>query len=76
MSTEAVGWIVGAIITVGGAVLGVLMSHGSKLATIIQQLVNLEARADENRDDHGRLWSKVDDHEHRITQLESRHRDD
>ena len=76
MNWEAVAIIVGALIAVGGGLLGVLMGHGSKLATIIQQLINLEIRSDENRQDHGRFWLKIDNHEIRLTRLEARRSSD
>ena len=71
MPWEAVGVIVGAVLFVGGSLLGVLMSHGNKLATIIQQLVALEKSHNQNQLDHQRFWESVAQYETRITRLEA-----
>ncbi len=84
LSWEAIGVVVAATIGLGSLLIGIyvlLLKHSGKLSAIASTLIGLgaeisglkqqlEKHADQNREDHGRMWTKLDDHEKRITRLE------
>ena len=67
--------IVGCLITLGG-VLGKLVRTLTRLDDTMAQLrVDLNRQHDENKESHKRIYDKLDDHEHRIGELERYTRD-
>ena len=66
----------GILLGVIGAVVGMLfpwlLSVHGKLSRIEEKTTIMAERAEEDRDEHNRLWNRIDNHEHRIIVLEQR----
>ena len=54
------------------AVVASYFALANKLTRVETKLDSLERRAAENREDHNRMWDRLDGHEVRITRLEPR----
>lgn len=64
--------IVGCLIALGG-VLVKLISTLTRLDDTMKQLRgDLDRQRDENKESHKRIYDKLDDHEHRIIELEKK----
>ena len=62
--------IIGCLITLGG-VLGKLVRVLTRLDDTLQhQQTELDRQRDDNRESHKRIYTKIEDHEHRIGELE------
>ena len=63
--------IVGCLVTLGGVVK--LVRTLTRLDDTMAQLrTDLNRQHDENKESHRRIYDRLDDHEHRITELEKR----
>lgn len=72
MTAEAwIGLIAIGVVVVGAVVASYVLLR-SALARVETKLGELERRAAENRDEHGRIWDRLDGHTERITRLEPR----
>lgn len=67
--------VVGMLISLG-AVLAKLIRVLTRLDDTVKQLrADLDRQHDENKESHKRIYDKLDDHEHRIGELERYTRD-
>lgn len=67
--------IVGCLITLGGVLVKLVRTLTRLDDTIAQLRVDLNRQHDENKESHKRIYDKLDDHEHRIGELERYTRD-
>lgn len=67
--------IVGCLITLGGVLVKLVRTLTRLDDTMAQLRVNLNRQHDENKESHKRIYDKLDDHEHRIGELERYTRD-
>lgn len=62
--------IVGCLITLGGVLVKLVRTLTRLDDTMAQLRVDLNRQHDENKESHKRIYDKLDDHEHRIGELE------
>mgnify|MGYP006919069414 FL=1 len=62
--------IVGCLITLGGVLVKLVRTLTRLDDTMAQLRVDLNRQHDENKESHKRIYDKLDDHEHRIVELE------
>lgn len=62
--------IVGCLITLGGVLVKLVRTLTKLDDTMAQLRVDLNRQHDENKESHKRIYDKLDDHEHRIGELE------
>ena len=67
--------IVGCLITLGGILVKLVRTLTRLDDTMAQLRVDLNRQHDENKESHKRIYDKLDDHEHRIGELERYTRD-
>lgn len=67
--------IVGCLITLGGVLVKLVWTLTRLDDTMAQLRVDLNRQHDENKESHKRIYDKLDDHEHRIGELERYTRD-
>lgn len=67
--------IVGCLITLGGVLVKLVRTLTRLDDTMAQLRVDLNRQHDENKESHKRIYDKLDDHEHRIGELERYTRD-
>ena len=67
--------IVGCLITLGGVQVKLVRTLTRLDDTMAQLRVDLNRQHDENKESHKRIYDKLDDHEHRIGELERYTRD-
>ena len=67
--------IVGCLITLGGVLVKLVRTLTRLDDTMAQLRVDLNRQHDENKEIHKRIYDKLDDHEHRIGELERYTRD-
>lgn len=67
--------IVGCLVTLGGVLVKLVRTLTRLDDTIAQLRVDLNRQHDENKESHKRIYDKLDDHEHRIGELERYTRD-
>lgn len=67
--------IVGCLITLGGVLVKLVRTLTRLNDTMAQLRVDLNRQHDENKESHKRIYDKLDDHEHRIGELERYTRD-
>lgn len=67
--------IVGCLITLGGVLVKIVRTLTRLDDTMAQLRVDLNRQHDENKESHKRIYDKLDDHEHRIGELERYTRD-
>lgn len=67
--------IVGCLITLGGVLVKLIRTLTRLDDTMAQLRVDLNRQHDENKESHKRIYDKLDDHEHRIGELERYTRD-
>lgn len=65
LSWEAIGVLTAIIVPLVGGI------NAAFYLVLTSQLRDIGRRLDENREDHGKVWDVVHDHEHRITRIES-----
>lgn len=53
------------------SVLASYISLNNKLTRVESTITQFAQRIDENREDHQKIWEKLDDHEYRITKTEA-----
>ena len=62
--------IVGCLITLGGVLVKLVRTLTRLDYTMAQLRTDLNRQHDENKESHKRIYDKLDDHEHRIVELE------
>ena len=67
--------IVGCLITLGGVLVKLVRTLTRLDDTMAQLRVDLNRQHDENKESHKRIYDKLDDHEHRIGELDRYTRD-
>lgn len=67
--------IVGCLITLGGVLVKLVRTLTRLDDTMAQLRVDLNRQHDENKESHKRIYDMLDDHEHRIGELERYTRD-
>lgn len=67
--------IVGCLITLGGVLVKLVRTLTRLDDTMAQLRVDLNRQHNENKESHKRIYDKLDDHEHRIGELERYTRD-
>lgn len=72
MSVTEWGIVLGVVGVVAGMLFPWLLSVHGKLSRIEEKTTIMAQRAEEDRDEHSRLWNRIDNHEHRIIVLEQR----
>lgn len=68
--------IVGCLITLGGVLVKLVRTLTRLDDTMAQLRVDLNRQHDENKESHKQIYDKLDDHEHRIGELERYTRDE
>ncbi len=64
--------IVGCLITLGGVLVKLVRTLTRLDDTMRQLRGDLDRQHDENKESHRRIYDRLDDHEHRIVELEKR----
>ena len=70
MTPEAWLGLIGIGVVVLLSVIGSYVSLSNKLTRLETSMQGLDQREGENRQEHQRIWGKLDNHEVRITRLE------
>lgn len=64
--------IVGCLVTLGGILVKLVMVLTRLDDTMKQLRADLDRQREDNKESHKRIYSKLEDHEHRIVELERR----